>query len=845
MARKKKDEYEEEYEGDGQGFIFPDFNLSKGAKRTIFACFLVLLAILFTLGLFGAAGPAGAALTGVVGKVFGFGKYIMPGILLFIAFILVRTQMSSRRTVTKITGAIIMFLCILSLIHIIMYDQERFAIVASEGRGGGYIGYLLAQFAVSQLDKLAAGAVFLFLGLIAGIFALNKSLVGIGDKVKTPEVDLGSVKDAVTVPSLGGFFGKKKTVQRAQTDDYEDISEERDDFLAEEYDLDPAEFDDFDAPENPASGKEQAQVDESEEVFEEDDGYEYEYEDEAIEEVQPVSAAQKAEQILGAKQETQRSGQKERAEDFVWELPPLRLLERGGKKAKGGNTKERAQVIQDTFADFGIDMVLEDIVTGPTVTQFSFRPPSGVKLTKIKTLSDDLALALAAHPIRIEAPIPGKSLVGIEVPNKEKAMVRMRNLINTDEFEDDSKPLLLALGEDVNGEHVVEDLAKMPHLLVAGATGAGKSVTVNSILLSLLYKNSPDDLKMILVDPKRVELSLYNGIPHLLSEVITDNGKVINALKWAVSEMERRYKVLQKVGTRDLKTYKKMCDDGETVQDINPETDQVEAMPLENLPVIVVVIDEMADLMASHGKEVEGVIVRLAQMSRAVGIHLIVSTQRPSVEVITGTIKANLPTRIALRVATGIDSRTIIDTPGAEKLVGHGDMLYVGTNSASPKRLQGVFVEEEEVKKVIDFIKRQAKATGAYDVEENFGSDESDAGAEAAAARGITSVDFDTAAKTATEIGGGGEDPMYEQAKEIVIEADKASTSYIQRRLRVGYSRAARLIDELEDNGVIGPADGSKPRKVLVAAESEEEEYEYEDDDGEEYEYEDEDTQKG
>jgi len=370
-------------------------------------------------------------------------------------------------------------------------------------------------------------------------------------------------------------------------------------------------------------------------------------------------------------------------------------------------------------------------------------------------------------------------------------------------------------------------------------------VTVNSILLSLLYKNSPDDLKMILVDPKRVELSLYNGIPHLLSEVITDNGKVINALKWAVSEMERRYKVLQKVGTRDLKTYKKMCDDGETVQDINPETDQVEAMPLENLPVIVVVIDEMADLMASHGKEVEGVIVRLAQMSRAVGIHLIVSTQRPSVEVITGTIKANLPTRIALRVATGIDSRTIIDTPGAEKLVGHGDMLYVGTNSASPKRLQGVFVEEEEVKKVIDFIKRQAKATGAYDVEENFGSDESDAGAEAAAARGITSVDFDTAAKTATEIGGGGEDPMYEQAKEIVIEADKASTSYIQRRLRVGYSRAARLIDELEDNGVIGPADGSKPRKVLVAAESEEEEYEYEDDDGEEYEYEDEDTQKG
>lgn len=829
MGRKKK--VDEEYEGDGEGFALPDFDLSTGAKRTIAAIFLVLLAVLFTLGLFDAAGPAGAKMTSLVGVVFGMGKYIMPFILLLVALFLVRTKMSGGRTITKIVGAVLMFVCILSLLHL-PHDPEQYRELAQSGSGGGFVGYLLTSLLVSQFGKIAAAAAFFFTGLITAIFAFNKSFVGIGDKVKKPDVKVPEV----SVPTIGGLFGKKKSKRAAEDDFEDDLDEddyevEGDDFDDEYDDLSEDGFDDDDQYAEKSVNTQTAGDDEyaDDELYEDDDEYEYEdddgeYEDEAP---QKETASEKASRILGVTK-AERKERDVSGEDVEWELPPLRLLARGGKKAKGGNTKERAQVIQDTFADFGIDMELEDIVTGPTVTQFSFRPPSGVKLTKIKTLSDDLALALAAHPIRIEAPIPGKSLVGIEVPNKEKAMVRMRDLINTDEFEDDEKPLLLALGEDVNGEQVVEDLAKMPHLLVAGATGAGKSVTVNSILLSLLYKNSPEDLKMILVDPKRVELSLYNGIPHLLSEVITDNGKVINALKWAVGEMERRYKILQKVGTRDLKSYKKMREDGMTVQDINPATDSVEDMPLENLPVIVVVIDEMADLMASHGKEVEGVIVRLAQMSRAVGIHLIVSTQRPSVEVITGTIKANLPTRIALRVATGIDSRTIIDTPGAEKLVGHGDMLYVGTNSASPKRLQGVFVEEEEVKKVIDFIKRQAKATGAYDLEEDFDEEDGDASSEAASSRGITSVDFDDVATTASGIGGGSEDPMYDEAKKVVTEAGKASTSYIQRRLRIGYSRAARLIDELEDNGVIGPAEGSKPRKILGGADEEEYDDSYE-----------------
>ncbi len=486
------------------------------------------------------------------------------------------------------------------------------------------------------------------------------------------------------------------------------------------------------------------------------------------------------------------------------------LLKAGTDKAQGGDVRQRAERIQDTFANFGITMELEDVVTGPTVTQYSFRPQSGVKLSRITALNADLALALAAHPIRIEAPIPGKSLVGIEVPNKTRATVRMRDLLNTDAFDHPDKKLLLALGEDVNGDYVFEDLTKMPHLLVAGTTGSGKSVTINCILLSLLYKNSPDDLKLILVDPKRVELTLYAGIPHLLSDVIVENGKVINALKWAVSEMERRYKILQETGSRDLASYQKKRAAGEMHVCTDPETGESTTGPMENLPVIIIVIDELSDLMSSHGKEVEGVIVRLAQMSRAIGIHLIISTQRPSVEVITGLIKANLPTRIALRVATNIDSRTIIDVPGAEKLVGNGDMLFVGPQSSSPRRIQSAYVDEEELKRVVQFIRRQAEVVGAYSIDEDFGD--------------VTEGGSEHGGFSDSESYGGSDDPMYEDAKQAVIEAGKASTSYIQRKLRVGYSRAARLMDDLEENGIIGPADGSKPRRVIGAESDDDEE---------------------
>lgn len=466
-----------------------------------------------------------------------------------------------------------------------------------------------------------------------------------------------------------------------------------------------------------------------------------------------------------------------------WVLPPLDLLYGDHDQAVTGDINASATIIKRTLANFGIDVEMGEVSIGPTVTQFTLRPAVGVKIASINALNSDLSLALAAHPIRIEAPIPGKSLVGIEVPNKKVATVGLRNMFENEDFYKSKFFLPLALGRDVAGAPIFAGLDKMPHLLIAGATGTGKSVAINAILLSLLYKHSPDVLKLILVDPKRVELSLYNDIPHLVTPVITDNRKVLGALKWAVNEMDHRYDQLSKAGARDVFSYNaKMT-----------EKDQ----PI--MPFLVIVIDELADLMASFGRDVEAAIVRLAQMSRAVGMHLIVSTQRPSVEVITGLIKANITSRAALQVASQIDSRTILDMAGAEKLLGRGDMLFLSGDTAKPRRLQGANVTEKEVKDVVKFLKTQAQ-----DVEMD---DETD-----------LRVNFDVAAATPGGIGGNddADDDMYGDAKQVVIDSGKASASLLQRRLRVGYARAARLLDILEEKGIIGPGEGAKPRDVYV-----------------------------
>ena len=466
-----------------------------------------------------------------------------------------------------------------------------------------------------------------------------------------------------------------------------------------------------------------------------------------------------------------------------WTLPPLDLLNEDQEEAITGDINASANIIKRTLSNFGIDVEMGEVSIGPTVTQFTMRPAVGVKLAKITSLRSDLSLALAAHPIRIEAPIPGKSLVGIEVPNKRVAIVGLRDMLDNEEYSKSKLFLPLALGRDVSGAPIYAGLEKMPHLLVAGATGTGKSVGINAILLALLYKHSPDILKLILIDPKRVELTLYNDIPHLITPVITDNKKVLGALKWAVTEMDRRYDTLSKTGSKDLFSYNAKM------------TERNEAL----MPFIVIVIDELADLMASYGRDVEAAIVRLAQMSRAVGIHLVLSTQRPSVDVITGLIKANITSRIGFQVASQIDSRTVLDMAGAEQLLGRGDMLFLSGDTAKPRRLQGALVTEKEVHDVVKFLRDQAN-----DLDVKTESD--------------INVDFSAAATLANNAGGDGtaDDDMYGDAKEVVIQAGKASASLLQRRLRVGYARAARLLDLLEENGIIGPGDGAKPRDVYI-----------------------------
>lgn len=477
-------------------------------------------------------------------------------------------------------------------------------------------------------------------------------------------------------------------------------------------------------------------------------------------------------------------------------LPPANLLQGDKGKPSFGDIKANSNIIKRTLQNFGIEVEMGEVSIGPSVTQFTLKPAQGIKLSKITSLNNDLALALAVHPLRIEAPIPGKSLIGIEVPNTATALVGLRSLIESPDFQEGSVSLTLALGRNVAGQSVYADLAKMPHLLIAGSTGSGKSVCIHALITSLLYKSTAKNLRFLMIDPKRVELNVYSGIPHLLSPAITEAKKAILALRWATKEMERRYEVLFNAKVRDINSYREFMAKKKEEHD---------------MPYIVVIIDELADIMAVYPREFEASIVRLAQMSRAVGIHLIVSTQRPSVEVITGLIKANITSRIAFQVASQIDSRTILDMAGAEKLLGNGDMLYLSGDSSKPRRIQGAFVSEDEVKKVASYLEDETPPTLSEDFD-LVGSESVETGK-----NGSRGNIFDI---NGMEEGDDDEDDLYQEAKNIVIEAKKASASYLQRRLKIGYSRAARLLDIMEKNGVVGPVDGAKPREVYISREA-------------------------
>lgn len=474
--------------------------------------------------------------------------------------------------------------------------------------------------------------------------------------------------------------------------------------------------------------------------------------------------------------------------------PPLDLLNSDSGKPSSGDIKANANIIKRTLQNFGIDVEMGEINIGPSVTQYTLKPAEGIKLSRILALQNDLALALAAHPLRIEAPIPGKSLVGIEIPNRTKTTVGLRDLFMEDAFQKSAHPLLVVLGKDVSGKAIFANLAKMPHMLVAGATGSGKSISIHTIIASLLYRNSPESLRFIMVDPKRVELTFYNKIPHILTPVITEPKKAVLALKWACKEMDRRYEILLKNGVKDISSYHEKH--GE----------------YNSMPYLVIIVDELADLMSTYPREMESSIVRLSQMSRAVGIHLILSTQRPSVEVITGLIKANITSRIALQVASQIDSRTILDMAGAEKLLGSGDMLFLAGDSAKPKRIQGPFITEKETKNIVEYLAKQYKDIDLEDLSvEQINNIAADPNSETTKVQSSFNIDL-TEDNNSDDI----DDDLYEEARETIMKTNRASTSYLQRKLRIGYARAARLIDMLEERGVVGPSDGAKPREVLI-----------------------------
>jgi S-DNA-T family DNA segregation ATPase FtsK/SpoIIIE len=617
----------------------------------------------------------------------------------------------------KLLSMVSFVVAVSALLHTMFYDETLALSEELGGAHGGHVGNLIGGIVLQALDMVPASLLFLLFALLAFFLAFNIS----------PKI-------------LGKLFGFLKPRKREGDQDLNSLKTPEKQFKLNEGV--PTEHND------PKSGSR-------------------------------LSSLKNTAQRL---QDGENHTALTTASDPDWVFPDISLLNQKQDKADAGDVQGNADAIRDTFTNFKIDVEMEGANIGPRVTQYTLKPPTGVKLTKITALENNIALDLAAHSIRIEAPIPGKRLVGIEVPNLKAATVRMSSLLQSREWQGLSgSPLGFVIGKDISGTPVVGDLAKMPHLLVAGQTGSGKSVMINDILTSLLYRNSPSDLKLILVDPKQVELTPYNDIPHLLTPVINEPEKCISALKWAVAEMERRLKTMAGVGKRNIAEYNNLKNE-------------------EGMPYIVIVIDELADLMMMAARDVEALIVRLAQKARAAGIHLVLATQRPSVDVITGLIKANVPARIAFTVASQVDSRTIIDQMGAEKLLGRGDMLLLTADMPKPKRVQAALIDDNETNKVTDFIRGQRDPN--YDDE---------VVSQPVQINGKGGVVMDMGSSDA-------DDDLWRDAVKVVIEGRKASTSLLQRRLRVGYARAARLIEAMEEQGIVGPADGARPREVLVSS---------------------------
>jgi DNA segregation ATPase FtsK/SpoIIIE, S-DNA-T family len=683
---------------------------------------MMLVALLLLLGAFGTGGSMPIGMYGAAYWLLGWSGFLLPVALIYYA---IHKFTNEERKIPpgKLFSMLGLVIFAASLTHVVFATKNPDGTVT--GGHGGAVGDVVGGIVLSALDKLPAGILFFVLTVVMIFLSFGISfrvLLHVFDLFRRPEQDGDETTDLAGLKAKAGDKG-----------------------------------------------------------FQLNEGVPVEHHGARAEKPR-LSSLKNTAQKLNA---TENHEALTLASDPNWQFPGVNLLNQKQDKADAGDVNGNAQIIHDTFANFNIEVEMEGANIGPRVTQYTLKPPTGVKLTKITALENNLALDLAAHSIRMEAPIPGKRAVGIEVPNVKAATVRLSSIMQSREWTEHTGQLMFAIGKDIAGNSVVADLAKMPHLLVAGQTGSGKSVMINDILTSLLYRNSPSELKLILVDPKQVEMAPYSDIPHLLTPVIVEPEKCISALKWAVAEMERRYRELAEVRKRNIAEYNNLKKE-------------------EGMPYIVIVIDELADLMMMAARDVEALVVRIAQKARAVGIHLILATQRPSVDVITGLIKANVPARIAFTVASQVDSRTIIDQMGAEKLLGRGDMLLLTSDMPKPKRVQAALIDDDETNKVTDFIRMQRPPQ--YDDE-------------------VVSqpVQLNGKGGVVSEYGSGpggsdADEPIYQDAVRVVIEARKASTSLLQRRLRIGYGKAARLIETMEEQGIIGPADGSRPREVLVSS---------------------------
>ena len=780
-------------------------NTKKGLDINVAVVFMILISILLAILIYTKSGYIGEHLSPILGGIMGAIKYIIPIGTFLIAIYM--TSEDKEYLISKLIQYGIFLLCIATVLSVFQFsngnldENGNFSSVVERGyelgetnNGGGAIGTAIAFWLIGLLGEI--GTVILCIGigaiLLVFIFGIKPAemIADFIDSKREEKEERRAEREEAKLARMNEDVEERKETKKERRLREKEEQRREAEQLAEQLTIN---LNDNSEEDEKKKDKKLKKYDHSN-----DDLIPFNIGGRLKDKKEEKSNPNEIEaNLFKAEQETKEEKVKQvlqlehtlTVEDEHYEFPPVQLLAEGDKKAIKGGKKavaDTATRLQKTLYSFGVSAKVENVSVGPAITRYELKPAEGVRVSKIANLADDIALSLAAETIRIEAPIPGKQAVGIEVPNKENEIVPLRDIIDSDSFKNHKSKLAFALGKDVAGEEVVTDIAKMPHVLIAGSTGSGKSVCINTLIASIIYKAKPSEVKLVMVDPKVVELSVYNGIPHLLIPVVTDPKKAAGALAWAVQEMVNRYSLFASKNVRDIKGYNSALEEeGEG----------------QKLPQIVIIIDELSDLMMVSPKDVEDSICRLAQMARAAGMHLVIATQRPSVDVITGIIKANIPSRIAFAVSSQVDSRTILDMAGAEKLLGKGDMLFYPAGAPKPTRIQGAFISDKEVEKMVDFIKNNGEATYNDDILQQIENSNS-------TDKEIDSQDEDD-----------NTDPLLMEAIDVVVETGQASTSFIQRRFKVGYARAGRIIDQMEERGIISGFQGSKPREVLMTKE--------------------------